>query len=106
MQISNIQENLSKTELIQRLQQIMQDAARAAQDIQTAKGEERSRVAQNEVEAAQESEQDRVREDGHGPQEGANQRRKRKRQGAEKDAQGPMDHRPPSDEGRVIDITV
>ena len=77
MQISNIQENLTKTELIQRLQQIMQDAARAAQDVQAPQGSERSRIAQEEVETSQETENDRVREDGSG-QPPAERRRKRK----------------------------
>ena len=109
MQISNIQENLSKTELIQRLQQIMQDAARASQDVQTAKGEERSRVAQEEVETAQETEQDRVREDGRSPQDGGQRRRRKGRQESADDdtnAPGRIDHRPPANEGRIIDIVV
>ncbi len=109
MQISNIQENLSKTELIQRLQQIMQDAARASQDVQTARGEERSRVAQEEVETAQETEQDRVREDGRSPQDGGQHRRRKKRQEPVEDqsnTSGNIDHRPPSNEGRIIDIVV
>lgn len=64
MRLSNIQENLSKTELIQRLQQIMQDAARAAQDVQTPQNLERSRIAQEEVENAQESENEGIHKDG------------------------------------------
>jgi hypothetical protein len=108
MQISNIQENLSKTELIQRLQQIMQDAARASQGVQTARGEERSRIAQEEVETAQEGEQDRVREDGQGAKDAGQQRRKKKRQEPSESpkAAPKMDHRPLSGEGRIIDITV
>jgi len=109
MQISNIQENLTKTELIQRLQQIMQDAARAAQDVRTVQGEERSRVAQAEVETAEHTEQDRVREDAHGQGE-RERRRHRKRQG-KPDTEaakhlGPRDHLPPSAQGRIIDVVV
>ncbi|HOX05726.1 MAG TPA: hypothetical protein PK280_04945 [Planctomycetota bacterium] len=108
MKISNIQENLSKTELIQRLQQIMQDAARASQDVQTARGQERSRVAQEQVETSQEAEQDRVREDGRGPQQDGGQKRRRRRSEKPDPAADPrkISHLPPSDEGRFIDITV
>jgi hypothetical protein len=112
MKISNIQENLTKTELIQRLQQIMQDAARATQDAQTARGQERSRVAQEEVETSQETEQDRVREDGSGPQQEAGARRRRRRppspatEADEKSGRGPRSHLPPPGQGRIIDVVI
>jgi hypothetical protein len=109
MQISNIQENLTKTELIQRLQQIMQDAARAAQDVQTARGDERSRVAQTEVEDAQHTDQDRVREDGRSPTEAERRRRKKRQEKPDAEiakSRGPQDHIPPSAQGRIIDVVV
>ena len=105
MQISNIQENLTKTELMQRLQQIMQDAARAAQAVQTQDGDERSRVAQEQVAESQETENEAVREDGGtgGGQQQARGGGRRPKDQPEEETRPPVD---PNGEGRIIDVTV
>ena len=106
MQISNIQENLSKTELIQRLQQIMQDASRAAQDVQTPMGAERSRIAQEQVETTQETENEIVRREAGRHQQRQRRGKKTPAQDQNEPAQKLKDHLPPRLEGRIIDITV
>ena len=105
MQISNIQENLAKTELMQRLQQIMQDAARAAQAVQTQDGDERSRVAQEQVAESQETENEAIREDAGGGDERHESRRGRRRPKEEpQEETAPPAN--PSGEGRIIDLVV
>ena len=106
MQLSNIQENLAKTELVQRLQQIMQDAARAAQAAHTAQGDERTREAQEQVADTQQTEHEAIREGGGRGSEGG-RRRRRRRKSEEEEAEVPERGRePPSSEGRIIDVTI
>ena len=109
MRLSNIQENLTKTELIQRLQQIMQDAARASQDVQTPQNLERTRVAQEEVENTQESKNEGIHKDG-----ARRKARPRKKKAAanesgdgnrEEGSAPPRAGRRPPD-GHMLDITV
>jgi hypothetical protein len=105
VQISNIQENLSKTELVQRLQQIMQDAARAAQAVHTTAGDERSRVATEQVEDSQQTEQEGVRPDERQPRDGNRQHRERRASQGEDETDHDRRHNTGS-EGRIIDVTV
>ena len=107
MQLGNIQGNLSKTELIQRLQQIMQDAARAAQAAQTPDGEERSRVAQEHVADTGQAENPEVREDERRRNPFVGRRRRRRRKGQDDDGSGAgRERRPPSGEGRLLDVVI
>jgi hypothetical protein len=110
VRLSNIQENLTKTELIQRLQQIMQDAARAAQDVQTPQNQERARVAREEVENTQDTKNEGIHKDG-----ARRKARPRRKKGQQADSQtGGGDSAQPSQprggrrdsEGHVLDITV
>ncbi len=106
MRISNIQENLAKTELVQRLQQIMQDAARAAQAAHTQENDERSRVAQEQIVESEETENEGIREDGgRGKQEAAEGRQHGEKQPDSEEEPNRRRH-PPSAEGRILDVTV
>jgi hypothetical protein len=106
MQISNIQENLAKTELVQRLQQIMQDAARAAQAAHVQENDERSRIAMEQVAEGEETENEGIREDGGRGEEEAAERRQRRKQEQDADEDPPKRRYPPSVEGRILDVTV
>ena len=110
MQISNIQENLTKTELIQRLQQIMQDAARASQDVQTPQSLERTRIAQEEVENTEESKNEGIHKDG-AKRKARSKKRKKSGQDETQDAseergseQSKSSRRP--NDGHILDVTV
>jgi hypothetical protein len=112
VRLFNIQENLSKTEIIQRLQQIMQDAARASQDVQTPQSLERSRVAQEQVENTQESKHEGIHKDG--ARRKARPRKKKGGTGSGQDvateevedrSDRPRRGRRPND-GHLLDITV
>ena len=105
MQLSNIQENLSKTELMQRLQQIMQDAARAAQAAHTPAGDERSRTVQEQVAETQQSEQDPIRDEVKAKRERPGHKRRQRRDDRGTDVPG-SEGLPTDMAGRLIDFTV
>jgi len=102
--VTNIQGNLSKSELIQRIQQIMQDAERAQQARQMVTGDRTSMQAQEQVADTRQPEGNVVREDRRRKEPFAGRRHRRSRDADGSDEEG-------SPEGGVdseghIDITV
>jgi hypothetical protein len=113
MRLHNIQEHLAKTQILQRLQSIQQDALRADQAQQTPDNEQRSVQAREQVRETQQTEQDQVRER-EARRRGRRRKRKRKKGEAEvqEKAKGEVARkgkrrRPgPDGGGAVIDVRV
>ena len=114
MQLHNIQENLAKTQILQRLQSIQQDATRVAQAHQTPAREKRGVQMREQVQDTHQPEQPIV----HERQERRRARRrgrkeKEKEEGKaeteeEKKAEARRRRRPPDADGggAVIDVRV
>jgi hypothetical protein len=104
--VGNIQDNLSKTELIQRIQQILQDAERAQQARQMVTGDLSSARAQEQVADTRQPEGNVVRED-QGRREPFAGRRRRKGEPQSGEQDEPSGKKPsdPAGAGGHIDVT-
>ena len=87
--ITNIQGNLSKTELIQRIQQMLQDAERAQQARQMISGDQTSAAAREQVANTRQAEGNVVREDRKRKEPFAGRRGKRPEPDAEQQGESP-----------------
>lgn len=111
MRLHNIQENVAKTQILQRLQSMQQDSVRADQARQTPDNEERSVQAREQVRETHETEQDQVRER-EARRRGRRRKRKKKGEaeakpeaGAEAKSRKRKRRRPgPDGGGAVIDV--
>ena len=99
--VSNIQGNLSKQELIQRIQQILQDAERAQQARQMISGDKPPPAAQEQVADTRQTEGNVVREDRGRKEPFAGRRQRRE---GDSDDERPPDGEPGT--GENIDITI
>ena len=101
--VTNIQGSLSKTELIQRIQQILQDAERAQQARQAITGDQASTQAQEQVADTRQTEGNVVREDRGRKEPFAGRRSRRSKDGSGPDEERPQD---PGGSGGRIDVTI
>ena len=105
MQPGDVQNNMSKTQLVQRMQDILQNAVRDQQQIYAQESARRSEQAQTNVEDTRQKENVTIRQEEGRGQPFARRRGHRKRR--DQDSEDPS--RPPSDprgRGHIIDRTV